>query len=119
MEIRINNLTLHNFKGVRGDRTVTFNGRNATIEGDNGTGKSTIFDAFTWLLSGKDHQGRDWTNFNIKPIDPATKETIHGLDGHWVEAELTIDGVTKTLRRVEARKAGGRRRKDDDTLQIF
>lgn len=100
MEIRINNLTLHNFKGVRGDRTVTFNGRNATIEGDNGTGKSTIFDAFTWLLFGKDHQGRDWTNFNIKPIDPATKETIHGLDGHWVEAELTIDGVTKTLRRV-------------------
>lgn len=100
MEIRINNLTLHNFKGVRGDRTVTFNGRNATIEGDNGTGKSTIFDAFTWLLFGKDHQGRDWTNFNIKPIDPATKETIHGLDGHWVEAELTIDGVKKTLRRV-------------------
>jgi len=100
MEIRINHITLHNFKGVRGDRTVTFNGRNATIEGDNGTGKSTIFDAFTWLLFGKDHQGRDWTNFNIKPIDPATKETIHGLDGHWVEAELTIDGGKKTLRRV-------------------
>lgn len=100
MEIKINSLALHNFKGVRGDRVFRFDGQNARIEGDNGTGKSTVFDAFTWLLFGKDHQGRDWTNFNIKPIDPATRETIHGLDGHWVEAVLLINGVRKTLRRV-------------------
>lgn len=100
MEIRIKSLTLHNFKGVTGDRTFTFGGKNARIEGDNGTGKSTVFDAFTWLLFGKDHQDRDWTNFNIKPIDPKTRETIHNMDGHWVEAVLLIDGVTKTLRRV-------------------
>lgn len=100
MDIRINTLTLHNFKGVLGERTYTFDGRNVRIEGDNGTGKSTVFDAFTWLLFGKDHQGRDWTNFNIKPIDPATKETIHHLDSHWVEGKLTVGGVAKTLRRV-------------------
>ncbi len=98
MEIKINTLTLRNFKGVR-EATFIFGGRNARIEGENGTGKSTVFDAFTWLLFGKDHRGLDWTNFDLKPIDPETKEPIHGLE-HSVEAELTIDGARRTLRRV-------------------
>lgn len=98
MEIRINTLTLLNFKGIR-QATFIFNGSNARIEGENGTGKSTVFDAFTWLLFGKDHRGQDWTNFDLKPIDPETKEAIHGLE-HSVEAELAIDGVKTTLRRV-------------------
>lgn len=98
MEIRINTLTLRNFKGIR-QATFIFNGSNARIEGENGTGKSTVFDAFTWLLFGKDHRGQDWTNFDLKPIDPETREAIHGLE-HSVEAELTIDGVKTTLLRM-------------------
>ena len=98
MEIKIISLTIHNFKGIR-DASFRFGGSNATIEGENGTGKSTVFDAFTWLLFGKDHQGQDWTNFDLKPIDPETREPLHGLE-HWVEAELTIDGTPKTLKRV-------------------
>lgn len=98
MEIKINTLALRNFKGVR-EATFIFNGSNARIEGDNGTGKSTVFDAFTWLLFGKDHRGLDWTNFDLKPIDPKTKEPIHGLE-YSVEAELSIDGTRTTLRRV-------------------
>ena len=98
MNIRINSLTLHNFKGVR-DASFSFDGRNARIEGENGAGKSTIFDSFTWLLFGKDHQGQDWTNFDLKPIDPESGEPFHGLE-HWVEAELTIDGARRVLRRV-------------------
>lgn len=97
MDIRIENLTLHNFKGVR-SLTVPMEGQNVEIAGRNGAGKSTIFDAFIWLLFGKDHRGQDWTNFDIKPIDPATGEAIHHLD-HYVEAQLLIDGSRKTLRR--------------------
>ena len=97
MDIRIENLTLHNFKGVR-SLTVPMEGLNVEIAGRNGAGKSTIFDAFIWLLFGKDHRGQDWTNFDIKPIDPATGEAIHHLD-HYVEAQLLIDGSRKTLRR--------------------
>lgn len=98
MDIRIKSITLHNFKGLR-DASFDFNGGNARIEGDNGRGKSTVFDAFVWLLFGKDHAGQDWTNFDLKPIDPATREPIHGLE-HWVEAVLTVDGVDTRLRRV-------------------
>lgn len=97
MDIRIENLTLHNFKGVR-TLTVPMEGLNVEIAGRNGAGKSTIFDAFIWLLFGKDHRGQDWTNFDIKPIDPATGEAIHHLN-HFVEAQLLIDGSRKTLRR--------------------
>ena len=98
MEIRIKTLQLCNFKGVR-SASFYFEGGNAVIEGDNGTGKSTVFDAFTWLLFGKDHRGQDWTSFDIKPIDPETREPIHGLDT-WVEAFLTVDGADRRLRRV-------------------
>ena len=98
MNIRINRLTLHNFKGVR-DAVFQFDGGNARIEGENGAGKSTVFDSFVWLLFGKDHQGQDWTNFDLKTIDPETREPFHGLE-HWVEAELSIDGAKRVLRRV-------------------
>ena len=98
MEIRIKTLQLSNFKGVR-SATFYFQEGDAVIEGDNGTGKSTVFDAFTWLLFGKDHRGQDWTSFDIKPIDPETREPIHNLDT-WVEAFLTVDGTDRRLRRV-------------------
>lgn len=98
MDIRIKTLTLHNFKGLR-DASFDFAGQNTRIEGENGRGKSTVFDAFVWLLFGKDHAGQDWTNFDLKPIDPVTREPIHGLE-HWVEAVLAVDGVDTRLRRV-------------------
>lgn len=43
MNIKIKSITLRNFKGLR-DVSFDFDGRNATIIGDNGTGKTTIFD---------------------------------------------------------------------------
>lgn len=98
MNIRILRLALHNFKGVR-DAEFRPDGGNARIEGENGTGKSTVFDAFVWLLFGKDHRGQDWTSFDLKPIDPQTREPLHGLE-HWVEADLSVDGAKRTLRRV-------------------
>lgn len=97
MDIRIDTLRLRNFKGVR-DAEFAFDGRNSTIEGENGVGKSTVFDAFTWLLFGKDHNGLDQTNFDIKPIDPDTREPIHHLE-HSVEAVLLIDGNRRTFKR--------------------
>lgn len=97
MDIRINYIELCNFKGIR-SRRFNFGGKNATVKGDNGTGKSTIFDAFTWLLFGKDHRDNDQSHFDIKTIDPDTNQPIHHLD-HWVEAELVIDGTTTTLKR--------------------
>lgn len=98
MDIRILNLTIQNFKGIR-DASFSLDGMSVNIIGDNGLGKSTIFDAFTWLLFGKDHRNNDQSKFEIVPIDPVTGEQVHHLETV-VEAALSTNGVKTTLRRV-------------------
>ena len=97
MEIRIIALRLRNFKGVR-SADYLFGGRNARIEGPNGSGKATVFDAFTWLLFGKDHRDQTTSTFELKTIDPSTGKPYPRED-HWVEAVLTVDGQEHVLRR--------------------
>ncbi len=99
MQIKINKLHLENFKGLK-SFTLDLDGQNARIRGDNGTGKSTLMDAFLWLLFGKDSQGQ--ANFEIKTLDESGK-TIHGLD-HSVEAHLLIDDRPLVLRKTYKEK---------------
>lgn len=94
MNIKIKSITLRNFKGLR-DISFDFGGHNATIIGDNGTGKTTIFDALTWVLFGKDSHNS--TDIDIKTID-ATGEPMHRAE-HFVEVALDVDGSAQTLRR--------------------
>lgn len=90
-KIRLKNLALKNFKGIK-DLTLSFD-KITNIYGDNGTGKTTIFDAFTWLLFDKDSQDR--TAFEIKTLD-SNGEAIHGID-HQVIGTLEVDGKSITL----------------------
>ena len=57
MDMKLLHLAIDNFKGYQ-HLAMGFQGRCASIYGDNGTGKTTIYDAFTWLLFGKDSRGR-------------------------------------------------------------
>lgn len=50
--IKLKKLILENFKGIKQLKIDFSNVTN--IFGDNGVGKTTIFDAFTWLMFGKD-----------------------------------------------------------------
>ena len=50
-------MSLLNFKGVR-ELTVDFDEHETNIFGANHTGKTTLFDAFVWLLFDKDSQDR-------------------------------------------------------------
>ena len=66
-EIRIKQLTLRNWRGEK-ERTTIFNTDGPTfICGANGLGKSRHFDAFCWLLFGKDSQDRK--DFEIRTHD--------------------------------------------------
>ena len=93
MKIKLLSLELKNFKGEK-DRLVNF-GDFTEIEGKNGTGKSTIFDAFCWVLFGKDSTDRKV--FSVQPYDESNN-IIHHLDTI-VTATLEIDGVIKTFKR--------------------
>ena len=63
--VKLNRLTLTNFKGIR-SFTLEPQGEDVNIYGDNAVGKTTIFDAFTWLLFGKDSLNR--ADFEIKTL---------------------------------------------------
>lgn len=81
-----------NFKGFR-NITIEFNEDITTICGRNGSGKTSIFDGFTWLLFGKDSQDRK--AFNIKTLDENGK-AIPKLP-HEVSAIIVVDGETIEL----------------------
>ena len=65
MRIEIESLTLTNFKGIK-QLQIKFD-KQTNISGMNGTGKTTIFDGFLWLLFGKDSTDRK--DFGIKTLD--------------------------------------------------
>jgi len=67
MKIALLSLKLSNFKG----RNFEFftNGGNTSFYGDNETGKTSLFDAYSWLMTGKDSLDRTETSFSIKPLD--------------------------------------------------
>ncbi|MCL1933567.1 MAG: AAA family ATPase [Candidatus Azobacteroides sp.] len=95
-KVTIKQITLVNFKGIK-SLTVNF-GQVTEIRGANATGKSTIADAFNWVLFGKDVAGNSDSKFGIKTVD-FTGKVIEKLD-HEVTAILDIDGETAELRRV-------------------
>lgn len=66
--IKLKSLSLVNFKGIR-SLNIGFSDAETLVAGENGTGKTTVFDSFLWLLFGKDSTGRSDSNFNIKTLD--------------------------------------------------
>jgi DNA repair exonuclease SbcCD ATPase subunit len=98
-KIELQSLTLRNFKGIK-ELIVNFNPTETFISGKNGTGKTTVFDAFNWLLWGKNSENQ--TDFEIKTLDK-DNNPIHELE-HEVHGILLVDGVLVDLRRVYSEK---------------
>lgn len=96
--IKLTKLTLNNFKGIK-HFVLDTQGKNVCVYGDNATGKTSIVDAFLWLLFDKDSQNKK--DFSIKTLVDGKEE--HGLD-HSVECELDFDGQALKLRKVFAEK---------------
>jgi DNA repair exonuclease SbcCD ATPase subunit len=90
-------LKMKNFKGLS-NYTFQPDGKNVTVRGDNATGKSTLADAFFWLLVGKDsHNKKD---FEIKPLD-SYNQPLHGLD---YEVEAVIITSAPGIERITLKK---------------
>ena len=96
-EIKIKRLYLENFKCHKA-LTLNFMGGNASIYGDNATGKTSIYDALTWLLFGKDSAGNGEKNIEIKPLNALGEVMDHDALTA-VEALLDVNGEEVTLRR--------------------
>ncbi|ECC2279181.1 AAA family ATPase [Listeria monocytogenes] len=84
--IKLLKLQLENFKGIK-ELEIDFE-NSTSIYGANASGKTTILDAFTWLLFDKDSTNKK--DFAIKTLD-TEGNVIHKLN-HVVTAVLNIDG---------------------------
>lgn len=94
MDIKLKKIILSNFKGIK-EKEIEFTDK-TNISGDNATGKSTVFDAYSWLLWGKDSLNRK--DYEIKPYTE-DNEVIHNLES-MVEGVFDIDGQEITFKRV-------------------
>ena len=92
--IILKRISLLNFKGVR-NLEVSFSPELTVLRGANGTGKTTVFDAFTWLLFGKDSHDRK--DFNVKTLDSDNKP-IERIP-HEVSACIGVGGEDVTLKK--------------------
>lgn len=77
-------LTYENFKAQT--QNIVLNESDVDIFGANGAGKTTAFDAFTWLLFGKDSKGRELSD------DIKKRSAQDNGEEHSVEAVLQLNG---------------------------
>lgn len=111
MQIRLKSLHLENFKGIQ-NITMDFS-RRTNIHGANATGKTTIFDGFTWLLFNKDSAGNE--KFDIRPLDAEGKR----IDNVEIKATALLDvgGTEVELSKVQKQNWVKKRGTDTVSLQ--
>ncbi|HXS59015.1 MAG TPA: AAA family ATPase [Hanamia sp.] len=117
MKIIIKKLNIVNFKGIK-NLEINFN-HITDIFGENAAGKTTIFDAFTWLFFGKDSTDRK--DFELKPIDKNGKVS-EKVDVE-VSAIIEVDGkpieVKKVLHEKWVKKRGDQTPKFEGNENLF
>ena len=97
-KIKLDKLKLTNFKAIK-DFEINLN-QITNIEGANASGKTTIFDAYNWLLFGKNSQNQ--SVFEIKTTNE-NGDVLHNLD-HSVEGCFIVDESELILKRVYKEK---------------
>ena len=102
--INLQHISIENFKGIR--KFYTGFGYRTSVYGANASGKTTLMDAFTWLLFDRDSQGSN--RFDIRPLGPDGK-MIDNIEIS-VEATLEVDDAViklkKTQKQVWTKKRG-------------
>lgn len=111
MRIILKSLHIENFKGIK-SLDVNFSNK-TSVKGQNAAGKTTIFDAFTWLLFNKNSAGEE--KFNVRPLDK---------DGNRIDnveikvvGVLDVDGKEVMLSKVQKQNWVKKRGTDTVTLQ--
>lgn len=109
--ITLLSMDIQNFKGCTG-RTIDFTDK-TKICGANATGKTTIFDAFTFLLFNRDSLGS--SDFDIRPLD-ADGKMIDNIEIS-VKARISVDDEEFELKKVQKQKWVKKRGTDSREFQ--
>lgn len=110
MKITIKSIHIENFKGIN-MLDVNFSGK-TKISGQNAVGKTTIFDAFTWLLFNKNSSGEE--KFNVRPLNEGIRVDNVEIK---VSAILDVDGKEVELSKTQKQNWVKKRGTDTAVLQ--
>lgn len=105
-------MEIQNFKGIT-NLTIDFKDGQNMICGQNASGKTSIFDALTWLLFGKDSANRE--KFDIRPLDE-NGEKVHNVE-IFVSATFDVMGKEITFSKKQKENWIKKRGSDAPTLQ--
>lgn len=93
--MRILSLEIENYAGIE-QLEIDLNSKDAKVYGTNGAGKTTIANAFSWLMFGKDIDGKRIDN--IVPIKDGEEQRYKDVK---VKAVVNIkDGETKVFEKI-------------------
>lgn len=98
-EVFLRKMTIENFKGIS-HFEVDIDCLLTQIRGNNGTGKTSVYDAYLWLLTGKDSKGSE--SFKVQPVDQHN-ETIPKLTTT-VCCKFSVDETEIVLKRSLSQK---------------
>lgn len=111
MKVTIKSIHIENFKGVK-ELDVKFSEK-TKISGQNAVGKTTIFDAFTWLLFNKNSAGDE--KFNVRPLNKEGTR-IDNVEIKVVSI-MDVDGKEVELSKVQKQNWVKKRGTDTAVLQ--
>ena len=111
-QVKIKSLAIENFKGLR-SFSVNFDDKLTRIVGANGTGKTTLHDAYLWLLMGMDSANHK--SFSVQPLDESS-QTIHHLTTSVTGVFEFSDGSTREIKRCLSETWTRRRGTKEDVL---
>ena len=92
-EVQIKKLSIENWRAQ--NKSIEFLGNITEIKGRNESGKSSVMNAFLWLLTGYDEEDR--LNYNL--FDNTVEQTYENAVPASVEAVLDIDGHEYTFKK--------------------
>lgn len=110
MKLKIRSLHMENFKGIK-SLDVNFSNK-TSIKGQNAAGKTTIFDAFTWLLFNKNSAGEE--KFNVRPLD----KDGNRIDNVEIKVVGVIDVDGKEVELSKVQKQNWVKKRGTDTVAL-
>lgn len=108
--VKFNKITIQNFKGVSKFETSLTD--LTKITGKNGSGKSTIYDAITWLLFNKNSHNAE--KFGVRRLLP-NGDLEHNTE-IVVELEIEVDGNAKVFKKTQKENWVKHRGSENPTL---
>lgn len=110
MKVTIKSIHIENFKGIK-ELDVNFSEK-TKISGQNAAGKTTIFDAFTWLLFNKNSAGDE--KFNVRPLN---KEGTR-IDNVEIKVSAVLDVDDKEVELSKTQKQNWVKKRGTDTAVL-